>query len=271
MSTSSRVWFISGCSSGIGRALATTALERGERVVATARKPAVLAELASSFGERILALKLDVTRPDQVREAVEQACVAFGRIDVLVNNAGYGLQGAVEDVPDGDARAIFETNVFGVLSLTRTVLPVMRAQGSGQIVNVSSVGGRTSAPLIGLYSATKFAIEGMSVALAGEVAALGIKVLVVEPGPYATQFATAVRSMPASPAYTELETQLSKARATLKWGDPREAARTIFAAVDTPDAPLRLAVGSDAFARVRRALRAQLDELERWELLSTQF
>ncbi len=182
----SRVWLISGCSTGFGRALAQAALERGDRVVATARRRAALAELAAAFGERVLTLELDVTRADQVRAVVEEARRRFGRIDVLVNNAGYGMQGSLEDVSDRDTRALFETNVFGVLSLTRAALPLMRAQRSGHIVNMSSVGGRTSAPLIGLYSATKFAIEGLSVALAGELAPHGIRVTVIEPGPGST-------------------------------------------------------------------------------------
>jgi len=268
MSTASRVWLISGCSSGFGRALAEAALERGESVLATARRPESLAALTDRFGARVRTRALDVTQPEQVHAVVQEARDCFGRLDVLVNNAGYGMQGAIEDVPEDEARKLFETNVFGVLSLTRAALPLMRAQRSGHIVNISSVGGRTSAPLIGLYSATKFAVEGLSVALSAELAPHGIRVTVVEPGAFATQFATAVRSVTPSAAYAALDAQLSAVLKSLKWGDPQDAARAILEALDAPEPPRRLVLGEHALAMVRQTLAEQLAELERWQRLS---
>jgi NAD(P)-dependent dehydrogenase (short-subunit alcohol dehydrogenase family) len=263
-----RVWFITGCSSGFGRCLAEQALQRGERVVATARQLAGLSDLSSAFGERVCPVALDVTRPDQVRGAIERAHAVFGRIDVLVNNAGYGLQGALEDITDSQTRAVFETNVFGVLDVTRAALPLLRAQGSGHIVNISSVGGRLSAPLIGIYSATKFAIEGASLALAAELAPLGIKVTLVEPGAFATRFGASLQSVAPSTPYAAMGAAMAGALAALKWGDPHQAARSIIAAVDAPDPPLHLVLGEHAFAMVRQTLQEQLAELERWEGLS---
>jgi NAD(P)-dependent dehydrogenase (short-subunit alcohol dehydrogenase family) len=263
-----RVWFMTGCSSGFGRCLAEQALQRGERVVATARQLAGLSDLSSAFGERVCPVALDVTRPDQVRGAIERAHAVFGRIDVLVNNAGYGLQGTLEDITDSQTRAVFETNVFGVLDVTRAALPLLRAQGSGHIVNISSVGGRLSAPLIGIYSATKFAIEGASLALAAELAPLGIKVTLVEPGAFATRFGASLQSVPPSAPYAAMGAAMANALAALKWGDPHQAAQSIIAAVEAPDPPLHLVLGAHAFAMVRRTLQEQLAELERWEGLS---
>jgi NAD(P)-dependent dehydrogenase (short-subunit alcohol dehydrogenase family) len=263
-----RVWFITGCSSGFGRCLAEQALQRGERVVATARQLTGLSGLSSAFGELVCPLALDVTRPDQVRSAIERAHAVFGRIDVLVNNAGYGLQGAVEDLSDSQIRAQFETNVFGVLGVIRAALPLLRAQGSGHIVNISSVGGRLSAPLIGIYSASKFAIEGASIALAAELAPLGIKVTVVEPGAFATRFGSSLESVPPSAPYAAAGAAMAGALAAFKWGDPHQAARSIIAAVEAPDPPLHLILGEHALAMVRQTLQQQLVELERWESLS---
>ncbi len=263
-----RVWFITGCSSGFGRSLAEQALQRGERVVATARQFTGLAGLSSAFGDLVCPLSLDVTQPDQVRAAIARAQAVFGRIDVLVNNAGYGLQGALEDISDTQTRAQFETNVFGVLGVIRAALPLLRAQGSGHIVNISSVGGRLSAPLIGIYSASKFAIEGASIALAAELAPLGIKVTVVEPGAFATRFGSSLESVPPSPPYAAAGAAMAAALAAFKWGDPHQAARAIIAAVEAPDPPLHLVLGEHAAAMVRQTLQQQLAELERWEALS---
>jgi len=269
MANASRVWFITGCSSGFGRSLAELALERGERVVATARYVASLSWFASTFGERACCVGLDVTRPDQVHAAIERARIAFGRIDVLVNNAGYGLQGAIEDVTDAQIRAVFETNFFGALAVTRAALPLLREQRCGHIVNVSSVGGRTSVPLVGIYSATKFALEGYSIALAAELAPQGIRVTLVEPGAFLTRFGTAslVSVRPSAP-YAGMGDAMAAALASLKWGDPRQAAVTIMEACDAPEPPLHLVLGEQALGMVRQTLNEQLAELARWESLS---
>jgi NAD(P)-dependent dehydrogenase (short-subunit alcohol dehydrogenase family) len=263
-----RVWFITGCSSGFGRSLAEQALKRGERVVATARQLAGLSDLSGAFGERVCPVALDVTRPDQVRSAIKRAQAVFGRIDVLVNNAGYGLQGALEDLSDSQIRAQFETNVFGLLDVTRAALPLLRAQGSGHIVNISSVGGRLSVPLIGIYSASKFAIEGASIALSTELAPFGIKVTVVEPGAFATRFGASLEAVAPTAPYAALGAAMTGALAAMKLGDPAQAARSIIAAVEAPDPPLHLVLGTHAFAMVRQTLQQQMAELERWESLS---
>ncbi|MGA7817115.1 MAG: oxidoreductase, partial [Caballeronia sp.] len=188
-SSASPVWFITGCSTGFGREIAQAVLARGWRAVVTARDPDTVADLASTYPDRALPLKLDVTSPDAVAAAVAQVKSAFGRIDVLVNNAGYGYLSAVEEGEDNEVRAMFEVNFFGAVSAIKAVLPVMREQGAGHIVNITSVGGLVGNPGSGYYAATKFALEGLGEALARETAELGIKVTTVEPGPFRTDWA----------------------------------------------------------------------------------
>src|SRR5438067_1557709 len=183
------VWLITGTSTGLGRAIAEAVLSRGDRVVATARDVSTVSDLVERFPGQVLATRLDVTDNASVRAAVERAIGELGRIDVLVNNAGHGFLGALEEVPEKQARAVLETNVFGVMAVTRAVLPQMRAQRRGHIVQMSSVGGMVGNPGHAIYATSKFALEGMSEALAGEVAPLGIRVTIVEPGPFRTDFA----------------------------------------------------------------------------------
>ena len=270
MAQASRVWFITGSSSGFGRALAELALSRGERVVATARNPESLENLVGAHRERICALALDVTQPKQVRAALEQAQRRFGRIDVLVNNAGYGLQGAVEDVADAQIRALFETNFFGALDVTRAAIPLLRAQHSGHIINVSSVGGRLSMPLVGLYSASKFALEGFSLALAQELRPLGIKVTLIEPGAFATRFGSpaSLVSVPTSAPYAPLGEAIAAALASFKWGEPRGVAEGIMQVCDAKEPPLQLVLSEQAMQMVRQTLNDQLAEIARWEAVS---
>ena len=182
-------WFITGCSTGLGRALAQAVLANGWNAVVTARNPQSIADVAADRAGSALALKLDVTDSGQIAEAVRQAEARFGGIDVLVNNAGYGYRGAVEEASDSEIRALFDTNFFGLVAMTQAVLPGMRARESGYIINISSVGGRMAAPGSGFYSATKFAVEGMSDALRKELKPLGIGVMVVEPSGFRTDFA----------------------------------------------------------------------------------
>jgi NAD(P)-dependent dehydrogenase (short-subunit alcohol dehydrogenase family) len=270
MTQPSRVWFVTGSSSGFGRSLVELALSRGERVVATARTVASLQDLVAAHRERICAVPLDVTRPQQVRAAIEQAQKKFGRIDVLVNNAGYGLQGAVEDVTDAQIRALFETNLFGALDVTRAALPLLRAQRSGHIINVSSVGGRLSMPLVGLYSASKFALEGFSLALAQEMRPLGIKVTVIEPGAFATRFCSpaSLVSVPTSAPYAPLGEAIAAALASFKWGEPRGVAEAIMQVCDAKEPPLQLVLSEQAMGMVRQTLNDQLAEIARWEAVS---
>jgi NAD(P)-dependent dehydrogenase (short-subunit alcohol dehydrogenase family) len=226
-----KTWFISGATSGFGRAFAQFALERGDNVVATGRSVAKLEALVAHAPNRVLAQKLDVTKAADIQPAVDAAVRRFGRIDYLFNNAGYGIVGAVEETSEDELRAVLDTNFFGAVALTKAVLPVMRTQRSGVIVNISSMGGQMSYEGVGAYSASKFALEGMSEALALEVAPFGIKVLIVEPGAFRTDFgAQALRHMPVIPAYKDL---LANIRGVLhsmdgaQPGDPAKAARAV--------------------------------------------
>jgi NAD(P)-dependent dehydrogenase (short-subunit alcohol dehydrogenase family) len=269
-SAAPRAWLITGCSSGFGKALATRALARGERVAVTARDPATVAHFRDTFGESALPLKLDVTAPAQVRAALDAAFAAFGRIDVLVNNAGYGLQCAAEEASDAQIRELFEVNFFGALDLIRAALPQLREQGGGaHIVNVSSVGGRLSAPLIALYSASKWALEGLSLGLAAELASFGIKVTTIEPGAFATGFADAVQPPRAKlDAYAGAHAFTETMLADMVYADPGGCADAILQVVDAPEPPRQLAVGGQAYAWVEQAVAAQAEELVKWQATS---
>jgi NAD(P)-dependent dehydrogenase (short-subunit alcohol dehydrogenase family) len=264
-----RVWLISGCSAGFGRAIAEAARARGERVVASARRPEALADLA---GEGVLVVGLDVTRQDQVEAAVRAGLERFGRIDVLVNNAGYGSVGAVEEIDPGDLRLLMDTIFFGALALTQAVLPQMRAQGGGAIVQISSQGGQLAFPGVGAYCAAKFALEGLSEALAAEVAPLGIRTLIVEPGNFRTEFGGA--RMHRSREIGAYAGTVGPTRAFIagvdgtQEGDPRKAAAAILAALDAPDPPLRLALGADAVDAIRAKHERLRADLDGWEALS---
>jgi NAD(P)-dependent dehydrogenase (short-subunit alcohol dehydrogenase family) len=259
-----RTWLVTGASSGFGRAIVEAALAAGDSVVATARNPAGLAP-----HERMRAVGLDVTDPAQVTAAVEQA----GPVDVLVNNAGHGLIGAAEELTDAQLRAVLETNLWGAVAMTRAVLPQMRARRRGHIVQMSSVGGVVANPGHAAYGMSKFALEGFSEALAGEVAPLGIRVTLVEPGPFRTDFAG--RSMTfADPLADYADTPAGALRARFRdqdgvqQGDPARAAAAIVATVDAPEAPLRLPLGAAAVTRIRAKLRAQLADLDAVEDLA---
>jgi NAD(P)-dependent dehydrogenase (short-subunit alcohol dehydrogenase family) len=264
-----RVWLISGCSSGFGRALAEAALERGDRVVATARRPDTLADLA---GERVLVVALDVTRRDDVDAAVRAALERFRRIDVLVNNAGHGSVGAVEEIDIDELRALMDTMFFGAVALTQAVLPHMRRQQSGTIVQISSQGGQLAFAGVGAYCAAKFALEGLSEALASEVAPLGIRTLIVEPGQFRTGFGGArMHRSRTIDAYTDT---VGPTRAFIDGmdgtqpGDPRKAAAAIITALDAAAPPLRLALGADAVDAIRAKHEQLSADLDRWETLS---
>ena len=260
-------WLITGASSGIGRALAEVAAGRGDNVVAVARDVASLGPLVDEHRPRVLALAVDVRRQADVENAVTRAVETFGRIDVVANNAGYGLFGAVEEASDEQARRIFDTNVFGVLNVLRATLPVLRAQRSGHILQGSSFYGRTAHPGVGLLCATKYAVEGLTDALVGELEPLGIKVTLVEPGPTATAFVANFHFADPIADYDSTVREVLKATAAL----PAEAfnaadrvAASILAVVDAERPPLRLATGSTAVKEIRGALQGQLEELETW-------
>jgi NAD(P)-dependent dehydrogenase (short-subunit alcohol dehydrogenase family) len=267
-----RAWFITGASSGFGKAIAEEALGRGDRVVATARSPQALAALVATAPDRVAPVALDVARPEQIRAAVEAAVARFGRIDVLVNNAGYGIVGAVEETSDPELRAVMETMFFGAVALTREVLPLLRAQKSGAIVQISSMGGITTAPGFGAYCAAKHALEALSESLAAEVGPLGVQVLIVEPGNFRTGLlGAAAHRMPTIDAYaaTVGPTRAFMAQSDgIQAGDPAKAARAIADAVAAREAPLRLPLGADAVAAIRRKLAAITADVDRTEAVA---
>jgi NAD(P)-dependent dehydrogenase (short-subunit alcohol dehydrogenase family) len=266
--TTQRVWFITGTSSGFGRALAQAALDRGSRVVATARSTERIADLQQQFPDRAIAVPLDVNDADQARAAIDAAVNAFGRIDVVVNNAGYGALGALEELSDDELRRQFETNVFGALNVIRAALPQLRRQRSGHIVQLSSLSGVVPNAGEGAYAGSKSALEGLSESLAKEVAHLGIGVTIVEPGPFRTDFAG--RSLQkADPiddyaetvgATRELIAQLDGAQPN----DPTRGADAIIRAVESPNPPLHLALGDDAIQAIRAKLDERRQELDAW-------
>jgi NAD(P)-dependent dehydrogenase (short-subunit alcohol dehydrogenase family) len=269
ISVDSPVWFVTGCSTGLGRALAARVLADGGRAVVTARDPGTLTDLVDGHGDRALALPLDVTDPAQVATAVERAESAFGRIDVLVNNAGYGYLAAVEEGEDDQVRELFETNVFGLVSLTKAVLPGMRARRSGHVVNVSSVGGLAAFGATGYYHATKFAVEGLSESLAAEVAPLGIGVTIVEPGAFRTNWSGPSMRQSGVRIADYADTAGTRRTRTLATygnqpGDPDRAAAAIVTAVTSEHPPLRLLLGSDALKVATGKIEAMRHDFEAW-------
>jgi NAD(P)-dependent dehydrogenase (short-subunit alcohol dehydrogenase family) len=268
----SRTWLITGTSSGFGREIARAALERGDRVVATARRPETLDDLVAAAPDRVHAVALDVTRADQIDAAVAAATERFGGVDVLVNNAGHGSVGAVEEIDMADLRGLMDTMFFGAIALTKAVLPQMRERRSGAIVQISSMGGQLSPPGFGAYCSAKFALEAMSEALATEVEPYGIRVLIVEPGSFRTQFGGGrMHFSPDSGLYAETAGQNRAYIAGVDGtqpGDPRKAAAAIASALDAPDAPLRLALGDDAVDAIRAKCDRLGADLDAWEHVS---
>ncbi len=265
-----QVWLITGCSTGFGRELVVLLLEQGFRVVATARDASKLTALVEGHDDRGLALPLDVTDADAIAHAVKQAEAKFGRIDVLVNNAGYGYLAAIEEGEDAPVRQMFDTNVFGLVDMTKAVLPGMRARKTGHIVNLSSIGGLISFAATGYYHATKFAVEGLSGSLALELAPLGIKVTVVEPGPFRTDFAG--RSIGQSKTeiadYAEtagLRRKQTAARSGNQQGDPVRAAQAIIDVVAAAEPPLHLLLGAPALDLARKDLVSKARDFDTWE------
>ena len=269
-----RVWFITGASRGFGALIAEAALAAGDAVVATARTPSSVIERLGSH-ERLLATRLDVTNEAEAHQAAGEAVKKFGRIDILVNNAGYGLLGAVEEASDAEARKLFGTNVFGLLNVTRAVLPHMRRQRSGHIINLSSVGGYTGYPGWGVYGATKFAVEGISEALAGEVAPLDIKVTVVEPGFFRTDFLDETSLSRTALEIDDYSDSVGKTRAHAadanhgQRGDPRKLAQAFIKLANTENPPLRLPLGSDTVERIEAKNALVAKELAEWRNVAT--
>ena len=255
-----KVWFITGCSKGFGLVLTEELLNSTDaKVVATARNPESLKDMFRQFKDRLLVLKLDVTQQSEIEHAIQETLKHFHRIDVLVNNAGYGLLGALEECPMKDIRALYDTNVFGLMAVTKAVLPGMRVQASGHIFNFSSIAGLVAGPGSGLYCSTKFAVEGISEALSAEVAPFGIKVTIIEPGPFRTDFAG--ESLHLAPSIGDYQDNpANSTRESIKSvhgkqvGDPHKAARIIIQISEMKSPPLRMLLGNPALDRLRHKL-----------------
>ncbi|ROO87873.1 NADP-dependent 3-hydroxy acid dehydrogenase YdfG [Actinocorallia herbida] len=265
----SKVWFITGTSRGFGRTFTEAALERGDKVAATARDTSTLDDLAAKYGEAILPLPLDVTDKAAVGAAVKAAHERFGRLDVVVNNAGYGLFGMIEELTEEQLRAQVETNLFGAFWVTQAVLPILRAQGSGHIVQISTIGGIGAFPSLGGYHASKWALEGFSESLAQEVASHGIKVTLVEPGGFATDWAgsSAVHAAP-NPAYDHIRQAMAARSGDAQYGDPAAAGPALLEIVDAENPPLRVLFGSQPTAIVKHLYAQRLQTWSDWEHVS---
>ncbi|MGO4805168.1 oxidoreductase [Arthrobacter sp. 2MCAF15] len=266
-------WLITGCSTGLGRALAQAVLGRGHNAVVTARDVTTLQDIATGFPDTALALPLDVTDRAQIDSAVQQARTRFGGVDVLVNNAGYGYRAAVEEADDADIRQLFDTNVFGAVDMIKAVLPDMRANRAGSILNISSIGARISPAGSGYYSATKAALEGLSGSLQKELKPLGIHVTVIEPGAFRTDFAgrSLTQSATAIADYAETAGKRRKENDTVHGtqpGDPAKAAEAILAIVESENPPSLVVLGKDAFDAFAAVAQAQRTELDQWRDLS---
>jgi NAD(P)-dependent dehydrogenase (short-subunit alcohol dehydrogenase family) len=268
-----KVWLITGSSRGFGRRLAEAVLAHGDHLVATARHPEQLSDLVPQYGNAVRAVALDVTNPEQARAAVSAAVETFGRLDVVVNNAGYSYAAAIEDAKESDLRAEIETDLWGVINVTRAALPILHRQRSGHIVQFSSIGGRMGIAGFGAYHTAKWAVEGFSESLAREVAPLGIKVTIIEPGGFRTDFSVSSMRM-TLPSADYLSTvgrveDVFHQVAGHERGDPAKAAQAIIAIVDAEHPPRRLLLGRDAVQLARQIDHDDLAEIDRWEQLST--
>jgi NAD(P)-dependent dehydrogenase (short-subunit alcohol dehydrogenase family) len=265
---SEKVWFITGTSRGFGREWAIAALERGDKVAATARDTATLDDLAEKYGDALLPIRLDVTDRDADFTAVKQAHDHFGRLDIVVNNAGYGHFGFIEELTEAEARAQIETNVFGALWVTQAALPFLRAQRSGHIIQVSSIGGVVAFQNVGIYHASKWALEGFSQSLAQEVAPFGIHVTLIEPGGFSTDWAgSSSKRSTQLPDYKDAHEEAERFRAqrTAKPGDPQASARALLKVVDAPEPPLRVFFGELPLQLAKADYENRLKTWDEWQ------
>jgi NAD(P)-dependent dehydrogenase (short-subunit alcohol dehydrogenase family) len=268
---SNKIWFITGASRGFGREWTIAALERGDSVAATARDTSTLADLAEKYGERLLPLRLDVTDRGADFATVGQAHEHFGRLDVVVNNAGYGQFGMVEELTEQEVRDQIETNLFGALWVTQAALPLLRQQGFGHILQVSSIGGISAFPNIGMYHASKWALEGISQALAAEVAGFGVKVTLIEPGGFSTDWAgSSARHTRPLAAYEPVREQATRFRAarSANPGDPVASSVAVLAVVDAQEPPLRIFLGDGPLALAERDYESRLATWREWRDVS---
>ncbi|MDW6020825.1 SDR family oxidoreductase [Mesorhizobium sp. BAC0120] len=265
----SKVWFITGSSKGFGRVWAEAALARGDQVAATARDVGTLSDLVKKYGDKIAAIKLDVTDKAAVDGAIAEADRRFGRLDVVINNAGYGQFGAIEEVSEEDARAQIETNLFGALWVTQAALPIMRAQRSGHIIQISSIGGVNAFPNIGLYHASKWALEGFSQSLAQEVAEFGIHVTIVEPAGFSTDWAgPSAKVAKSMPEYQRIRDQMKERRSNVVPGDPQASGPAMLALVDEAEPPLRVFFGDVGLPMIQQEYAKRLANWEKWDWIA---
>jgi len=265
--TKGKVWFITGASRGFGRVWAEAALKRGDRVAATARKVESIAALNDTYGDNVLTLELDVTNAAQAKEAVEKAHAHFGKLDIVLNNAGYALVGTIEEAGTDEVKAMYDTNIFGTVTVIQAALPLLRAQGYGHILGTSSNLGHVTLPVIGFYASSKWAFEAIHESLAQEVKAFGIKVTIIEPGAYATEFGSqeSLKFAPGMDIYTDYKEHFIKSMMDMERGNPEATPNSLFKAVDAENPPLRLSLGSNNLPWVRGAYAERLAEWEAWE------
>ncbi|KGO86375.1 short-chain dehydrogenase [Flavobacterium rivuli WB 3.3-2 = DSM 21788] len=266
-SKTGKVWFITGASRGFGRVWADAALKRGDKVAATARSLASIAGLKEQYGDNVLTLELDVTNAEQVKATVAQAHAHFGRLDVVLNNAGYSLVGTIEECSADDIRALYETNILGPVAVIQAALPLLRAQGYGHIMGTSSNLGHVTLPVIGYYASSKWAFEAIHESLATEVKAFGIKVTIIEPGAYATEFGSAdsLKFAAGLDIYTDFKENFFKDLSNLERGNPEATPNAVFAVVDAENPPLRIHLGSHNLPWVKTAYAERMAEWEKWD------
>lgn len=271
MAQKNKIWFITGTSRGFGRVWAEAALKRGDKVAATARKVDSIKDLREKYGDNVLTLELDVTKPEQVKSAVTEAHAHFGRLDVVLNNAGYSLVGTIEEAKAEEVRAMYETNIFGALSVIQAALPLLRKQGSGHIIGTSSNLGHVVLPVIGYYCSSKWAFEAIHESLAAEVKAFNIKVTIIEPGAYATEFGTpeSLKFSEGMEIYTDFKTKFFDGLKKLERGNPNATAEAVFKIVDAENPPLRFFLGSHNLPWVRKDYAERMAEWEAWESVSS--
>lgn len=265
-----KVWFITGASRGFGRVWTEAALERGDKVAATARKTESIADLKTRFGDHVLILELDVTRPEQVKQAVEEAHAHFGRLDIVLNNAGYSLVGTIEEASADDIRAMYETNILGPVAVIQAALPLLREQGYGHILGTSSNLGHVTLPVIGYYCSSKWAFEAIHESLAAEIKPFGIKVTIIEPGAYATEFGSpeSLKFAQGMDIYSDFKAAFFGGLQTMERGNPRATPQALFQVVDAGDPPLRFNLGSHNLSQTRAAYAERLATWEAWDELS---
>lgn len=266
-----KIWFITGASRGFGRVWTEAALKRGDKVVATARKLASISDLKEKYGDNVLTLELDVTNPEQVKTVVTQAHAHFGRLDIVLNNAGYSLVGTIEEASADEVRALYETNVYGPLSVIKAALPLLRKQGGGHILGTSSNLGHIAIPVIGYYCSSKWAFEAIHESLAAEVKPFGIKVTIIEPGAYATEFGSqeSLKFATGLDLYADFKKQFIGHISALERGDPNATPDALFKMVDSDNPPLRFNLGSHNLEGLRAVYAERLATWEAWDAVSS--